>query len=111
MAGRDRTRRAHHLGQQGPGLDADFLGAPAVGLAGPAVRVDAGILGDVLVEGAAERGVEDLEAAADREGREPAGERIACEGDLEVVDGAVHAVRLRVRRLPERGRIEVGDHP
>jgi hypothetical protein len=60
-----------------------------------------------LVERAAERDVEHLMSAADRQDRKPRGDRRVDEPHLEVVEHTVHAVDRRVRLLAVTGGIDV----
>ena len=75
--------------------------------AGEAVLEQAVASGDVLVERARERDVEDLVAAADREHREPARDRGAGEGELARVAVGADAVHRVVGLLAVGRRVEV----
>ena len=71
------------------------------------------LAGDVLHEGAAERDVEDLDAAADREQRHVVGHGATGEAELEVVAGRRDVVDGRVPRLAEALGLDVtaaGEH-
>ncbi len=78
------------------------------GLARPAVGLDARELDDVLVQGAAERDVEDLDPAADRKEGDAPVDRGPRERDLAVVRLAVDAVHRLVRFLAVARGVDVG---
>jgi len=66
-----------------------------------------GLRGEVLVEVAAERDVDDLDAAADAEDGHPALARRAEECDFEPVAAGVHDVQMGMRRLAVEGGVHV----
>ncbi len=103
-----RTRRVHDVGEHRVRVELHGVQVGAAGLTRAAVRRDAGIVDEVLVQRAAASDVQHLEAAADGEERQT-----ACDGDVrergfEVVGPAIDAVHGRVRRFAVQRRVDVG---
>ena len=101
-------RGAEHRREQRLGEDVDAVFPPAARLTGAAVAFDAGKVGDVLVQRAAERDVQHLQPATDRERRGRPFDRGAGQRELGFVGGAVDAVHLGVPFLAVAGGIDVG---
>ena len=80
-----RVRDAHRGRQPGTGLDLDVVDGRPARDAGLAVGEDPVAVGDVLVERAAQRDVQHLVAAADRQRRDTAIDGSTCERELETV--------------------------
>ena len=80
--------------QPGSGLDLDVVHGRSARDAGLAVGEDPVAVGDVLVERAAQRDVQHLVAAADRQRRDTAIDGGTCERELEAVPVRDDAVDL-----------------
>src|SRR6478609_1666381 len=74
----------------------------------PALRVCAFLGGEILPEGPSHRDVRELQAAADREGRERPRARLGEEGELELVPPGLELPELRMRRGPIVPGVDVG---
>ena len=99
----DEGRGADRLGEQGVGRDPQRV-APAL----VAVVDGTGTLArQVLIERPAQRDVQDLDAAADREDRLGLGPGLADQRELDRVARRVHLAEGGVRRRPVAGRRDV----
>ena len=94
--------RAHRVGDERARLQVDLVHHTV------AMLVTAFDVREVLDQRAAQRDVQHLHAAADREGRRAVAHRGACEGDVERVDVVLHAVGVGVRGLAVAHRVDVG---
>ena len=106
------TRRGtvvgHDLGDQRVGCERHLVPPGSAGYSGLAVGRHSGIVGDVLVQRAAARDVQHLDAATDRERRDRADRGRLGHRAFEVVVGPIDAVRARVRGFAVTPRVDVG---